>query len=217
MSRRRRIRLHVNPLSVHHMDTGATRVSVPPDRPLEAELGCAEGEFLFARARVVPDRTVVGVEIREPLVTRINAQAQRESAPVLAVYANLNLDLERLFAPGALAVCHVNFPDPCFKRSQHKRRFFTPELADAIARVLEPHGVLAVQTDIWDLALEALEILECCDAFVNELGSWTFARENVFVARTRRERRCQERDMKVWRLRFQRISGVEYPAAPTSE
>lgn len=186
------------------MDTGATRVSLPENRPVEVELGCAEGEFLFSRARVAPEGFYVGVEIREALVERINARAARESAPVRAVYANLNQDLETLFAPASLAVCHVNFPDPCFKKSQHKRRFFTPELAADLAGVLAPAGVLAVQTDIWDLGLEALEILELSDSFDNELGEWTFAPENIFVARTRRERRCEERDMKIWRLRFRR-------------
>lgn len=186
------------------MDTGATRISLPPNRPVEVELGCAEGAFLFARARVAPERTLVGVEIREALVERINAQAARESAPVQAVYANLNLDLEKLFGPGSVAVCHVNFPDPCFKKSQHKRRFFTPELAAALTGVLTPAGVVAVQTDIWDLGLEALEILELSDAFENELGEWSFASQNIFGARTRRERRCEERDMKIWRLRFRR-------------
>jgi tRNA (guanine-N7-)-methyltransferase len=201
---RRRIRHHVNPLSAHHLDTGAGRLALPAGRPVEVELGCAEGEFLFARACVVPDRWVVGVEIREALVTRINARAATEQAPVQAVYANLMSDLETLFAPGAVALCHVNFPDPCFKRSQHKRRFFTPELAGSIARVLAPEGLVSVQTDIWDLGLEALEILETSADFVNALGPWTFARENVFGARTRRERRCQERGTVIWRLRFER-------------
>jgi len=100
---------------------------------------------------------------------------------------------------------HINFPDPCFKRSQHKRRFFTPDLAGAVARVLAPGGVVAVQTDIWDLGLEALEILECSDEFVNALGDWTFAPDNVFGARTRRERRCIERGLKIWRLRFRKV------------
>lgn len=186
------------------MDTGACRVHLTPGRPVEVELGCAEGGFLFARALVAPERTYVGVEIREVLVGRINAKAARLSAPVQAVYANLNQDLEALFAPGSVRLCHVNFPDPCFKKSQHKRRFFTSDLASAIARVLTPDGVLAVQTDIWNLGLEALEILEISDDFVNELGEWTFAPTNIYEARTQREAGCIKRDEKVWRLRFQR-------------
>jgi len=216
MRRRRRIRNHVNPLSVHHLDTGAGRVPLPPDRSVEVELGCAEGAFLFARALVVPDRCYVGVEIREALVGRINAKAVRESAPVQAVYANLNCDLERLFAPGSVDLCHVNFPDPCFKKSQHKRRFFTSELAGAIARVLTPEGVLAVQTDIWDLGLEALEILELSDDFTNELGEWTFAPENIYGALTQREAGCLKHDLKVWRLRFRKtlLTPADPPQKP---
>jgi tRNA (guanine-N7-)-methyltransferase len=205
MGRRRRIRHHVNPLSVHHMDTGASRVVLTPDRSVEVELGCAEGEFLFSRARVAPERSYVGVEIREALVHRVNQRAALESAPVQAVYANLNLDLEALFAPGSVDLCHVNFPDPCFKRSQHKRRFFSLDLAGAIARVLTADGLLAVQTDIWDLGLEALEILEQSDDFVNLLGEWTFAPDNIFGARTRRERFCLEQGDKIWRLRFRKV------------
>ncbi len=204
MGRRRRIRQHVNPLSLRHMDTGARRVALPLGALAEAELGCAEGEFLFARARAAPGRFLVGVEIRQQLVERINRQAAAQGSAVMAVYANLNMDLDRLFAPSSLAVCHVNFPDPCFKRSQHKRRFLTPELASSICRVLRLGGLLSVQTDIWDLALEALEILESGGELVNELGPWSFARENIFAARTRRERRCMERGKKIWRLRFSR-------------
>ncbi len=205
MGRRRRIRHHVNPLSVHHMDTGASRVSLPSDLPVEVELGCAEGGFLFARALVEPQRSYVGVEIREALVERVNRRAALESAPVQAVYANLNNDLEALFPAEAVDLCHVNFPDPCFKRSQHKRRFFSPDLAGSIARVLGPNGVLAVQTDIWDLGLEALEILELSDDFVNLLGEWTFAPDNIFGARTRREGFCLENGEKIWRLRFRKV------------
>ena len=120
---RRRIRHHVNPLSVRHLDTGAIRVDVPPGRPLEVELGCAEGDFLFARCQVDPDRSYVGVEIRQALVEQINGKASSLDLPqIQAVYANLLTELERVFAPDSIAICHVNFPDPFFKRSQHKRR-----------------------------------------------------------------------------------------------
>jgi tRNA (guanine-N7-)-methyltransferase len=203
---RRRIRHHVNPLSVHHLDTGAKRVTVPPKLPLEVELGCAEGEFLFARCRIEPDRSYVGVEIRSELVTRVNAQAARQGvAQVQSVYANLLTDLEVLFAPRSVDLCHINFPDPCFKRSQHKRRFLTPELTRALTRIIRQGGLLAFQSDVFELALEAMEILELAEpTFVNERSPWSFARNNPFNAQTRRERRCLEREMRIWRLRYRK-------------
>jgi tRNA (guanine-N7-)-methyltransferase len=204
----RRLRQHANPLSLHHLDTGAERLRLPAERPVEVELGCADADFLFERCRSDPQRTYVGVEIRRDLVDRVNRRAQAAGSPQLrAVYANLSHDLERLFSPGQVAVCHINFPDPCFKRKQRKRRFLTPALVTSLARVLSPGGQLAFQSDVFDLALEALALLEDrASVFRNECGPWSFARENPFGARTRRERHCLERGLRIWRFRFQRTA-----------
>ncbi len=202
----RRTRQHANPLSLRHLHTGATRLDLPADRPVEVELGCADAEFLFARCAQEPLRSYVGVEIRRDLVDQVNRQAQALGLSQLrAVYANLSYDLERLFAPGQIQLCHINFPDPCFKRSQRKRRFFTPELAQSLHQVLAPGGVLAFQSDVFDIALQSLAILEeQAPRFQNELEPWTFARSHPYGVRSRRERRCEERQMRIWRFRFRR-------------
>ena len=203
--RRRRVRHHANPLSVHHLDTGAKPTAVPDHQPLEVELGCADAEFLFARCLQNPSRSYVGVEIRQEHVERVNEQAKQLGLRQLqAVYANLLFDLETLFRSGSIDLCHINFPDPCFKKDHHKRRFFTPELARSLAQVIRPQGVLAYQSDIFESALEALDILEADDHFSNIVGEWTFARQNPYGAQSRRERRCLERGQRIWRLQFTR-------------
>jgi tRNA (guanine-N7-)-methyltransferase len=148
----------------------------------------------------------VGVEIRRALVERVNRQAYAAGwSQLRAVYANLSYDLDRLFAPGQVSACHVNFPDPCFKRKQRKRRFMTPELVTSLARILAPGGRLAFQSDVFDLALEALALLEQReDLFGNEIGPWSFACDNPFGARSSRERHCLEQGRRIWRLRFLR-------------
>lgn len=205
---RRRVRQHVNALALHHLETGAPRLSLPADRPVEVELGCADAAFLFERCARDPGREYVGVEIRREMVDRVNQRAAEGGlAQVRGVYANLLLDLDRVFAPASVDLCHINFPDPFFKRSQHKRRFLTPELCAALGRVLRPGGRLAFQSDVFEIALETLDLLEqSAPTFVNELGPWCFARENPFGARSRRERRCEARGLRIWRLRFLRES-----------
>ncbi len=204
----RRLRQHANPLSLHHLETGAERLRLPPKRLVEVELGCADADFLFERCDRDPQRTYVGVEIRRDLVERVNRLARARGYPqLLAVYANLSHDLERLFSPGQVAVCHINFPDPCFKRKQRKRRFLTPALVSSLARVLAPGGRLAFQSDVFDLALEALALLEeQAPVFRNECGPWSFARENPSGARTRRERHCLAQGLRIWRFRFRRTT-----------
>jgi tRNA (guanine-N7-)-methyltransferase len=115
----------------------------------------------------------------------------------------VNLDLDDLFADERLARIHVNFPDPWFKRRHHKRRVMNEELAAVLFRKLRPGGELFFQSDIWDLALEAMVVLED-SPLRNQLGPWSFSRENPYHARSLRELRCEERGVRIWRMRYDR-------------
>lgn len=199
---RTRVRHHVNPLGARFLDTQAQRVE-SRGRPVEVELGCADARFLFERAPLHPDVDFVGIEIREPLVEQVNEQAKDLGVPNLrAVFANMSTELDVLFPDRSLRRVFVNFPDPWFKARHHKRRVMSAELALAIARKLEPGGEVMFQSDIWELGIEALDVLERCPAFENVLEPWSFLRENPFDAKSLREVRVEERGIRVWRMLF---------------
>lgn len=176
------------------------RLQLPADRPVEVELGCADGQFLFERARVVPDGHYVGVEIRPEWIEQI---ANAGVGNVTAVVANL-LVANDLFAPGSITRFHINFPDPLFKRSQQPRRWLTADVARALAAALEPGGELFFQSDIFEPALDALAVLEAEGQLQNAHGEWSFAAKNPFGARSRREQWCEEHDVRIWRLLFKK-------------
>jgi len=204
-----RIRQHVNPLKSDLLDIAdVPRVEVEPGRALEVELGAAEAHFLLDRAR--DDRTTafVGVEIRRELVDAVNA-AVAASGPigptnVRSVFANMSVDMARLFHDGSVRRFFLNFPDPFFKRRQHKRRVIGPGLTAAIGRALVPGGELFVQTDIFALALDAMAALEADESFDNAAGPWTFTRHNPYGAKSRRERQCEGEGVSIWRLLYRR-------------
>ena len=203
---RRRVRHHVNPLGARFLDTNAARVE-RRDRPLEVELGCADARFLFERAPRHPDVDFVGVELREPLVEQVNDKARALGLPNLrAVFANVSTELDALFDDAALQRVFVNFPDPCFKLRQRKRRIMTPELAVTLARKLAPGGELLFQSDIWSLAIDALCVLEGEDRLVNLVGPWRFMRDNPYDSKSLREVRVEELGIRVWRLWYARGS-----------
>ena len=199
-----RIRQHVNPLKLEFLRPRGARVLAPPGREVEVELGCAEAQFLFARVAQDPRRYAVGLEIRRELVDAVNRRALETSAPVQAIFCHLNIDLPGMFAPGTVARMFVNFPDPWFKRRHHKRRVLDEALVDACTRALRPGGELFFQSDVWDLALDALAALEV-SPLANAAGPWSFWRGgNPYGVRSRREQACVEEGLPVWRLLYRR-------------
>lgn len=214
----RRIRQHVNALSLGHLRAVVEPVPLPPDLPVEVELGCADAAFLFERCESDPDRFYVGVEIRREMVDRVNRRAAERRMPqVVAVYGNLLVDLGGLFPPASVTLCHINFPDPFFKKSQHKRRFLTPGLLDSLAGILRPGGLLSFQSDVFEVALEALDLLErSAPLFMNDEVPWRFVRRNLFGARSRRERGCEAKGLRIWRLRFRRALAPGSDAASSA-
>lgn len=206
----RNIRQHVNPFSFLHMDTGAEPLQMPANMRVEVDLGCAAGHYLFRRAKVRPDALIVGVEIRRALVDLINQTSQDLSLShrVQAHYANLLVDFESLFAGGRVDLITMQFPDPWLKKKHKKRRALTREIAQALPSVLKPGGLFFFQTDVFELALDALYVLDTSasgkDVLRNESGAWRFAKENPTGVSTQRELACKKKERKIWRLLFRR-------------
>jgi tRNA (guanine-N7-)-methyltransferase len=181
-------------------------LDLPRDRAVEAELGCADARFLFERAPQHPDSFFLGLEIREPLVEEVNRKAEAERVDNLrAVFCHINIDLPALVPDGALARVFINFPDPWFKRRHQKRRLMTDELVEVLYRKLHPGAELFFQSDVFDLALDAMAVLEGTQRFANTLEPWSFLRENPYGARSLREVRCEDRGMRIWRMCYRRL------------
>jgi tRNA (guanine-N7-)-methyltransferase len=201
----KRIRHHVNPLRLDFFATGAQRVELPADRPVEVELGCADARWLFERAKVDPSLALVGVEIREELVKLVQRRAQASGLDLRIVFANINQDLETLFAGGRVARFVVNFPDPWFKQRQRKRRLVTDDLVRVLWTKLRAGGEVFFQSDVWDLALDAMDVFERADdAFANVRGAWSFLPRNPFGAQSKRELYCEEDRRPIWRMLYQK-------------
>jgi hypothetical protein len=59
---------------------------------------------------------------------------------------------------------------------------------------------------VFDLALDAMAVLEDAPAlFANVAGPWSFVRDNPYGARSLREVRCEDRQMRIWRMCYRRL------------
>ncbi len=201
-----RIRQHVNPLATFYEAFRGERPALPAGRPIEVEIGCADAQFLFERAAVDPGRTYVGLEIRDELVALVNKRARTTGAPVVAVFCQAQKHLGQIFAPGVVDRVYINFPDPWFKRRHADRRMVDDALVVGIAEVARAGAEVLVQSDVWEVALDAMEAFERRDEwFVNLAGPWSFWRHgNPYGVRSWREQHAEETGLPIWRIRYRR-------------
>lgn len=203
-----RIRQHVNPLRSEYLEIEVPTLSLVEGWPLEVELGSGEAHFLMERAIEAPQQNYVGVEIRRELVLQTNQVCRaRGLHQVQSVYANMSVDLPKLFRPGQADRFFINFPDPWWKTWQHKRRVVSGELFDVLYSLLRPGGELHIATDIFEIALDAMAALEAewlQRRFVSLTESWSFLPQSRFGARSRRERHCELEGIRIWRLAYRR-------------
>jgi tRNA (guanine-N7-)-methyltransferase len=205
-----RIRQHVNPKDVFFETFRGTVPALRPAHPLELEIGCADAQFLFERAAQDPATDFVGLEIREDLVDYVSKKAAKTGLHVQGVFCHAQLHMKQIFAPHVASRVYVNFPDPWFKRRHHDRRMVDALLAEQIAYVLAPGGELFVQTDVWDIAVDALEGFDGDrdGRFVNQAGEWTFWKAgNPYGVRSWREQNAEETGLPIWRLLY-RFTGA---------
>jgi tRNA (guanine-N7-)-methyltransferase len=200
-----RIRQHVNPKQLHFE---RFRGDPPPldGRPVELEIGCADAQFLFERAERDPSRLYVGLEIREDLVLYVNRKARKLGAPVHAVFCQAQLHMRNVFPAGAVDRVYINFPDPWFKRRHHERRMVDDALADGVAYAARSGADLFVQSDVWDIALDAMSTFDDDARFTNVAGEWTFWKEgNPYGVRSWREQNAEETGLEIWRILYRRV------------
>jgi tRNA (guanine-N7-)-methyltransferase len=200
-----RIRQHVNPLELFFEQFHGVPPVLDPARELEVEIGCADAQFLFERAAREPTRQYVGLEIREDYVEAVNRRAATTHLPVTAVFCQAQLHMRDVFGAAQAQRVFINFPDPWFKRAHRNRRMVDPVLIAAVAKLLAPGAELFVQTDVWELALDAMAACETDGHFANRAGEWSFWRAgNPYGVRSWREQNAEDTGLAIWRIMYDR-------------
>lgn len=128
--------------------------------PVELEIGFGKGLFLLDRARRLPDRDFLGVEIAAKYLKRTAERLARERlGHVRVVREDAGYFLDRWIPPGSLEVIHVYYPDPWPKRRHRRRRIVQPGFVALAASRLAPQGELRVATDFEEYFRSMIEVL----------------------------------------------------------
>lgn len=134
-----------------------------------ADIGCGYGGLLFALAPKLPDKLILGLEIRTSVtdfvaekIKALRAQNQDSGSygNISVLRANTMKFLPNFFRKGQLSKIFLCFPDPHFKARKHKARIVSTSLNSEYAFVLRPGGKVYTITDVEDLHVWMVEHLE---------------------------------------------------------
>ncbi len=189
-----RVREHVNPLSKKYQVPATppdwSAIYVNPQQPLHVDIGCGKGHFIQDMAKLQGDRNFLGLEIREPLVDQANRWRDELGLSNLHyLFCNANNSIRPLLTSLPAEILQqvtIQFPDPWFKRRHQKRRVVQPELVEDLAEFLVKDGIVFVQSDVEEVAIEMRDRFDEHPAFTRQHDDWL--PDNPIPISTERER-----------------------------
>lgn len=118
-------------------------------RPIELDIGCGRGMFLFNSTETQPDTNFLGIEIDYREGRRSARRLQKRQFPNGRVLGGDAKEfLSKYVPPHSVHKAHVYFPDPWWKRKHRRRRLFSDDFADLLSRVVMPGGEVHSWTDV---------------------------------------------------------------------
>jgi len=119
------------------------------DHPVEIDVGCGRGLFLFHAGQARPDRNFLGIELDYKEARRGATRIQKLGLNnVRVIGGDVFVAFSKMIATHSVDAIHVYFPDPWWKRRHRQRRVFNDRFADLAAQLLKPGAMLHSWTDV---------------------------------------------------------------------
>ncbi|MDE0609188.1 MAG: tRNA (guanosine(46)-N7)-methyltransferase TrmB [Anaerolineaceae bacterium] len=185
-------------------------------RPLVLEIGFGQGHFLLHLARERPDANLVGLEISNRCLSRVERAVERQGLrQVRLIHSMAETALQFLFTTASIDEVHVNFPDPWFRKRHRHRRLMQRQTLDLLVNRLRPGAGLTLATDIRAYAEMSHALLDATPGLDNQLDApWVGSLPGRVV--TRYERVAREEGRRCYFMVWRR-NGRPPPAAPRAK
>jgi tRNA (guanine-N7-)-methyltransferase len=158
--------------------------------PLEVEIGSGRGDFIMERARAMPERNFLAIELAPAVFHWLEVGCLRAGLGNLRALRADARPVVNLFLPsGSVAAFHIYFPDPWPKNRHSKHRLFSASFAGGLARALASGGVVYLATDVERYFARITKLLES-QGFVAGGAGFTGELRNSFGRKFDLERRA---------------------------
>jgi tRNA (guanine-N7-)-methyltransferase len=119
------------------------------DHPVEIDVGCGRGLFVYTAAKTRPQTNFLGIELDFKEARRGARRLQKIESPNGRIFGgDVFQAFEKVLPPKSVDAIHVYFPDPWWKRRHRSRRVFNDRFVDLAVNLLKPRGYLHSWTDV---------------------------------------------------------------------
>ncbi len=165
MTKGKRVRHHVNPLSdlTEHKFEGFEN-----QKPIIVDIGADRGEFTEQLLQKFgDDKNFIVSEIRKPLARRLEKKFDKFDN-VIVFDGDIVRNFETIIKPSIdrgvlIEEIYINFPDPWFKEKHKKRRVVNKKFLESTKDWIQKETDWFFQTDQKQLFEETVEILKNLD------------------------------------------------------
>jgi len=121
------------------------------EKPIELEIGCGKGKFIYEKAQSNPDINYIGVEKFDSVIVRALEKAIIKPLPNLRLIRFDAVNIDSIFKDNEIQRLYLNFSDPWPKKRQEKRRLTSPIFLKHYLKILKPNGIIDLKTDNFKL------------------------------------------------------------------
>ena len=177
------------------------------DQPVQLDIGCGRGLFTYTASEKHPETNYLGLEIdyREGRRGAMRL-LKRKQANARIVGGDCNIVLAKMIKPGSVEAAHVYFPDPWWKKRHHKRRLFTSEFVDLLARVVESGGHVHSWSDVAEYFEIIQQLMDDHPEFETQTAPDEREPKNDMDYQTSVERKKRQLGLPIYRGLWQRIA-----------
>ena len=122
------------------------------------DIGCGYGGLLASLAPEFPEKTMIGLEIRDRVadfcrqrVLQMREEYKGEYGNIAFERTNVMKYLPNYFGKASLEKMFFCYPDPHFKKRKNRQRIITTQLLAEYAYVMKEGGVAYIVTDVEEL------------------------------------------------------------------
>ena len=138
------------------------------DNPIELEIGCGKGKFIYEKAQNNKELNFIGVEKFDSVIVRALEKVMIEPLENLRLLRFDALEISDVFKDNEIQNIYLNFSDPWPKKRQAKRRLTSPNFLNNYLKILKPSGRIYLKTDNYGLFEYSMMMLNENDNFVIE-------------------------------------------------